>query len=85
MPRLFYHNNDIYILINDLTPENNRHMFASKIDLKKLEYSEKNKLCESFSTKFEKNWGPFIFDDKLHMLYDINPLKIFPLSQLTLR
>jgi len=79
-PRLFYHNDDIYILINDLTDENKRHMFVSKVDPKKLEYKEKIELCESLSSKFEKNWGPFIYDDKLHLVYDINPLKVFELE-----
>ena len=79
-PRLFYHNDDIYILLNDLTEKNKRHMFVSKIDLQKLEYSEKIELCEELSTSFEKNWGPFHYDNKLHMLYDINPLKIYELE-----
>ena len=79
-PRLFYHNNDIYILLNDLTPNNERHMFVSKINLDKLEYSKKIKLCEDLSSRFEKNWGSFIYNDKLHMIYDINPLKIFELE-----
>ena len=79
-PRLFYHNDDLYILLNDLTPDNQRHMFVSKINLDKLEYSNKIKICEDLSTKFEKNWGSFIYNDKLHMLYDINPLKIFELE-----
>ena len=64
-PRLFYHTGDIYILVNDATPDNKRHMFVSKINLNKLEYLEKIKLCESFSTKFEKNWGPFNYENKL--------------------
>ena len=79
-PRLFYHKNEIYILLNDLTPENKRHMFISKINIEKLEYYEKTELCESLSTRFEKNWGPFIHNDKLHMVYDINPLKVFELE-----
>ena len=28
----------------------------------------------------KKNWGPFIYEDKLHMVYDINPLKVFELE-----
>ena len=79
-PRLFYLRDDIYILINNLTEESKRHMFIGKVDLKTLEYSEPIELCESLSTRFEKNWGPFIYEDKLHMIYDINPLKIFELE-----
>jgi len=79
-PRLFYYNNEIYILLNDLTPDNKRHMFISKINIDKLEYYDKIELCESLSTRFEKNWGPFIYNDKLHMVYDINPLKVFELE-----
>ena len=79
-PRLFYLNNDIYILINDLTPEDKRHMFVAKVNLDTLNYGKTTELCESLSTKFEKNWGPFIYEDKLHFIYDINPLKIFELE-----
>ena len=76
-PRLFYHNNDIYILINELNDKKQRHMFISKIDLDSLSYGKKTEICKSLSTDFEKNWGPFIHKNKLHMIYDINPLKIF--------
>lgn len=79
-PRLFYMNGEIYILINDLTEESKRHMFVGKVDLKTLEYSKPVEICESLSTRFEKNWGPFIYEDKLHMVYDINPLKVFELE-----
>ena len=79
-PRLFYHKGDIYILINELNDKKQRHMFISKIDIKELTYGEKIEICKSLSTDFEKNWGPFIYKNKLHMLYDINPLKIFELD-----
>ena len=53
-------------------------MFVSKIDINNLNYDiNKTDLCKSLSTNFEKNWGSFIYKNKLHMLYDINPLKIF--------
>ena len=66
-----------------------RHMFVSKIDLDRLVYinnlkkseniqeNRKTILCEKLSTHFEKNWGSFHYKNKLHMLYDINPLKIY--------
>ena len=66
-----------------------RHMFVSKIDLNKLEYRnrwkesdeiqehQKTLLCEKLSTHFEKNWGSLHYKNKLYMLYDINPLKIY--------
>ena len=77
-PRLFYYKNDIYILVNNLTKDKKRHMFVSKIDINNLNYDiNKTDLCKSLSTNFEKNWGSFIYKNKLHMLYDINPLKIF--------
>ena len=76
-PRLFYHKGEIYILVNELNDKKQRHMFVSKIDVNNLTYGEKNEICKSLSTDFEKNWGPFIHKDKLHMIYDINPLKIF--------
>jgi len=83
-PRLFYHNDQIYILVNELNKnqeETPRHMFVSKVNLDKLEYDiNKDNLCEELSTKFEKNWGPFIHNKKLHMLYDINPLKILEVN-----
>ena len=59
-PRLFYYNNDIYILVNELYKSNKyedkiRNMFVSKIDLNTLTYDmNKNNLCESLSGKFEK-------------------------------
>jgi len=42
-PRLFYHDKDIYILVNQLNRSSNypsppRHMFVSKIDIDTLEY-----------------------------------------------
>ena len=55
-------------------------MFISKIDIKELSYGNKIEICKSLSTDFEKNWGAFIYKNKLHMLYDINPLKIFELD-----
>ena len=83
-PRLFYHNDQIYILVNELNKnkeETPRHMFVSKVNLEKLEYDvNKDNLCEELSTKFEKNWGSFIHNKKLHMLYDINPLKILEVN-----
>jgi hypothetical protein len=76
-PRLFYHGKDVYILMNELNKKKQRHMFVSKIDINNLTYGEKIEICKSLSTDFEKNWGPFIYKDKLHMIYDINPLKVF--------
>ena len=56
-------------------------MFVSKINLDTLTYDNpKTNLCEVLSGTFEKNWGSFIHNKKLHMLYDINPLKIFEVS-----
>ena len=75
--RLFYHNGDIYIMFNELTDSKKRHMFVSKVDLKTLTYGSKIEICKSLSSSFEKNWGTFIYKSKLHMIYDINPLKIF--------
>ena len=76
-PRLFYYKNDIYILVNELTKDKKRHMFVSKIDIDNLTYDiNKKDLCKSLSSNFEKNWGSFMYKNKLHMLYDINPLKI---------
>mgnify|MGYP001202974151 CR=1 FL=1 len=98
-PRLFYHNGDIYIMVNQLNRSSKysnppRHMFVSKINLDTLEYKnrwdksnddkEKHKktpLCEKLSTSFEKNWGSFTYKNKLHMLYDINPLKIYTVDK----
>ena len=86
-PRLFYHNDQIYILVNELNkkPEYGkkypRHMFVSKVNLDELTYGiNKDNLCEKLSSKFEKNWGSFIHNKKLHMLYDINPLKILEVN-----
>ena len=76
-PRLFYHKGEMYILINELNDKKQRHMFISKIDINNLTYGKKIEICKSLSTDFEKNWGPFIYKGKLHMIYDINPLKIF--------
>ena len=86
-PRLFYYNDDIYIMVNQLNSNNKyskppRHMFISKIDLSKLYYdTNKKNLCESLSTSFEKNWGSFMHKKKLHMLYSINPLKIYEVDK----
>jgi hypothetical protein len=79
-PRLFYHKGDIFIMINELTKDKKRHMFIAKVDLGTLSYADKMELCEPLSGDFEKNWGSFIYKKKLHMLYDINPLKVFELD-----
>ena len=86
-PRLFYYNDDIYIMVNQLNSNNKyskppRHMYISKIDLDKLHYdTNKTNLCEALSTSFEKNWGSFMHKKKLHMLYSINPLKIYEVDK----
>ena len=86
-PRLFYYNDDIYIMVNQLNSNNKyskppRHMYISKIDLDKLHYdTNKTNLCEALSTSFEKNWGSFMYKKKLHMLYSINPLKIYEVDK----
>ena len=81
-PRLFYYQNEIYMLINEIDDikkdPRRRLMYISKIDIDELYYkTPKFTLCETLSTNFEKNWGPFVYKNKLHMLYDINPLKIY--------
>ena len=86
-PRLFYYNGDVHILMNQMnesekkdnkkTNKKRRLMHIATIDLESLNYkTPKTLLCESLSTSFEKNWGPFTYQNKLHMLYDINPLTI---------
>ena len=79
-PRLFYFNNEIYLLVNDLNREKHRHMYISKVDIDNMEDYDRIELCKQLSTTFEKNWGTFIYKEKLHLLYDINPLKIFELE-----
>ena len=84
-PRLFYHNNDVHILVNeidDITKSPRmRLMYLSAIDTDKLVYKfPKTLLCKSLSSPFEKNWGPFTYNKKLYMLYDINPLKIMEVN-----
>jgi len=85
-PRLFYWKNDIYMLINEIDEldkdPRRRLMYVVKIDSNKLNYkSPKFPLCETLSSNFEKNWGPFTYKDKLHMIYDINPLKIMEVDK----
>ena len=80
-PRLFYYKDEIYILINEIDDldkdPRRRLMYISKIDSNKIAYkTPKFTLCETLSSNFEKNWGPFTYKNKLHMIYDINPLKI---------
>ena len=80
-PRLFYYKNDIFILINEIDDHDKdprkRLMYLAEIDVTTLNYkTPKTLVCASLSTNFEKNWGPFTYKNKLHMLYDINPLKI---------
>ena len=76
-PRLFYYKDDIFILVNELDDDRKRLMYLGVIDVDTLNYKiPKTLVCESQSTNFEKNWGPFTYKNKLHMLYDINPLKI---------
>ena len=84
-PRLFYFKGEVYILVNEIDDMDKkprkRLMYLSPINLNTLNYKRsKSLVCESLSTNFEKNWGPFIYKDKLHMLYDINPLKIMEVN-----
>jgi hypothetical protein len=77
-PRLFYYKDDIFILVNEINDDRKRLMYLAVIDIDTLNYKiPKTLVCESLSSNFEKNWGPFTYKNKLHMLYDINPLKIF--------
>ena len=85
-PRLFYYQNEIYILINEIDEidkdPRRRLMYVAKIDSNKLTYkTPKFTLCETLSSNFEKNWGPFTYKNKLHMIYDINPLKIMEVNK----
>ena len=76
-PRLFNYKDDIFILVNEIDDNKKRLMYLAVIDVDTLNYKiPKTLVCESQSTNFEKNWGPFTYKNKLHMLYDINPLKI---------
>ena len=80
-PRLFYYKNDIFVLVNEIDDikkdPRKRLMYLSMVDIETLNYkTPKMLVCESLSSNFEKNWGPFTYKNKLHMLYDINPLKI---------
>jgi len=80
-PRLFYYKDEIFILVNEIDEDDKdprrRLMYLAMIDIEMLDYkTPKTTVCESLSTNFEKNWGPFTYQNKLHMLYDINPLKI---------
>ena len=44
-------------------------MFVSKIDVNNLTYDRnKTSLCKLLSTDFEKNWGPFIYKNKLYVI-----------------
>ena len=72
---IFYYKNDIFILVNELDDNRRRLMYLAVIDVDTLNYKTPKRLvCEYQSTNFEKNWGPFTYKNKLHMLYDINPL-----------
>ena len=80
-PRLFYYKDDIFMLVNEIDGHDKdprkRLMYLAVIDVDTLNYKiPKTLVCESQSSNFEKNWGPFTYKNKLHMLYDINPLKI---------
>lgn len=80
-PRLFYYNDDIHILVNEIDEVNKdprrRLMYLGTIDVNTLDYkTPKQVVCKELSTNFEKNWGSFTYKNKLHMVYDINPLKI---------
>jgi len=80
-PRLFYYKNDIFMLVNEIEEHDKeprkRLMYLAVIDLDTLNYKiPKTLVCGPQSTNFEKNWGPFTYKNKLHMLYDINPLTI---------
>lgn len=84
-PRLFYYKDDIFILVNEIDEQKKdprkRLMYLSMIDIETLDYkTPKMLVCESLSTNFEKNWGSFTYKNKLHMLYDINPLKIMEVN-----
>lgn len=85
-PRLFYYDDEIYMLINEIDDikkdPRRRLMYILKIDIDELYYkTPKFTLCETLSTNFEKNWGSFVYKNKLHMLYDINPLKIIQVDE----
>ncbi len=86
-PRLFYHTDgNIYILFNDINPkykEKKRHMFIAQVDVENLTYGKRTTLCEKLSTNFEKNWGTFTYKNETYLVYNINPLTIYKIDDIT--
>ena len=61
----------------------NTVFLVKMVDFNKLNYkTPKFTLCETLSSNFEKNWGPFTYKNKLHMIYDINPKVLFEVGEM---
>ena len=69
--RLFNYNNTVYLLYNRVK-QNKRLMYL--YDMNKNEEIE---LCSLISSNFEKNWGLFIHNNMKHIVYSIDPLKVY--------
>ena len=81
-PRIFTFDRTKYLLYNKLNDKKNRHMYYRKISQgKEKEQYDKpenydTEICLNISEIFEKNWGPFEYNNKLYFLYSLSPLKI---------
>ena len=69
--RLFSYNNTVYLLYNRVK-QNKRLMYL--YDMNKNEEIE---LCSLISSNFEKNWGLFIHNNMKHIVYSVDPLKVY--------
>jgi hypothetical protein len=74
-PRYFVYKNDTYIIMNGLDKNNKRNMYLFNI--------EKNNFCKLYISNYnisgiskQKNWIPYINNDKVYIIYSISPLCI---------
>lgn len=74
-PRIFILNNDVYIIFNCLSPyqNQNRCIALTKFDEWKPYFLQVENMNKNI---IEKNWAPFVKDNKLYFVYNYDPLII---------
>lgn len=74
-PRVFSYKNNNYILVNALGNNKIRNMYLFNLELKKiikLQVINNNHI----NLIDQKNWSPYIFNDKLYFIYSFFPLVV---------
>lgn len=79
-PRVIKSGSGDLIVMNGLLPNRERRIFIYDVNANTCRQVHVNGLTQN---KVEKNWVPFILDDKLHLLYSLEPLVVLRQSDVS--